>query len=77
MNATEITDSDFQKFREFFYGKTGIHFEKSKRYFVDKRLVERIERTGSGDFRRYLMKLRVCTHQTVMAHSNRRSQRSV
>ena len=38
-----ISDADFLKFREFFYRKTGIHFEESKRYFVDKRLIERIE----------------------------------
>ena len=37
-----ITESDFQKFAEFFYRKTGIHFDESKRYFVDKRLIERI-----------------------------------
>ncbi|MDR9096151.1 CheR family methyltransferase [Burkholderia multivorans] len=48
-----ITDEDFQKFREFFYRKTGILFEDSKRYFVDKRLVERIEATGHAHFRSY------------------------
>ena len=37
-----ITDADFRKFAEFFYRKTGIHFDESKRYFVDKRLIERI-----------------------------------
>jgi chemotaxis protein methyltransferase CheR len=58
LKATEITDDDFQKFREFFYRKTGINFETNKRYFVDKRLVERIEATQSGDFRSYFVKLR-------------------
>lgn len=53
-----ITGEDFQKFREFFYRKTGIHFEDSKRYFVDKRLVDRIEATGSGTFRSYFTLLR-------------------
>ncbi len=53
-----ITDADFQKFREFFYRKTGIQFEPSKRYFVDKRLVERIEATGTGSFRGYFTLLR-------------------
>ena len=37
-----ISEADFQKFAEFFHRKTGIHFEPAKRYFVDKRLVERI-----------------------------------
>ena len=58
MKDIVITDDDFQKFREFFYRKTGINFEPTKRYFVDKRLIDRIEATGSGDFRNYFIKLR-------------------
>jgi chemotaxis protein methyltransferase CheR len=53
-----LSDEDFQKFREFFYRKTGIQFEASKRYFVDKRLLERISETGSEDFRSYFTLLR-------------------
>lgn len=58
MADPSITDADFEKFREFFYRKTGIQFEPSKRYFVDKRLVERIEQTDSGCFRNYFTMLR-------------------
>jgi chemotaxis protein methyltransferase CheR len=53
-----ISEEDFLKFREFFYRKTGINFETSKRYFVDKRLVERIDATASGTFRAYFTHLR-------------------
>lgn len=53
-----ISQEDFTKFREFFYRKTGIQFEDSKRYFVDKRLVERIEATGAESFNDYFMGLR-------------------
>ena len=53
-----ITDADFIKFRDFFYRKTGIHFDEGKRYFVDKRLVDRIEATGASDFRAYFIALR-------------------
>lgn len=53
-----ITDADFQKFAEFFYRKTGIHFDEGKRYFVDKRLIERIDATGSESFRSYFVALR-------------------
>ena len=56
--APAISDGDFAKFRDFFYRKTGIHFDESKRYFVDKRLIERIEATGSRDFRQYFVNLR-------------------
>ncbi len=58
MAEIEITSADFEKFREFFYRKTGIQFEPSKRYFVDKRLVERIEATQTQNFRNYFTTLR-------------------
>jgi chemotaxis protein methyltransferase CheR len=54
----QISTEDFLKFKEFFYRRTGISFEASKRYFVDKRLIDRIEATGTGDFRGYFMFLR-------------------
>jgi chemotaxis protein methyltransferase CheR len=53
-----ITDGDFQKFGEFFYRKTGIHFDEGKRYFVDKRLIDRIEATGAESFRAWFVGLR-------------------
>lgn len=58
MGKVIISEEDFQKFREFFYRKVGIQFEATKRYFVDKRLIERIEATGAKDFREYFMMLR-------------------
>lgn len=54
----KISDVDFNKFREFFYRKTGIQFDDNKRYFVDKRLQDRVEATGSGSFREYFASLR-------------------
>ena len=53
-----ISEDDFLKFQEYFYRKTGIQFEHSKRYFVDKRLIERIEATGTDSFRSYFAMLR-------------------
>jgi len=55
---TTITDADFERFRDFFYRKTGIRFEDSKRYFVDKRLIERMSKTGHGSFRSYFTFMR-------------------
>jgi chemotaxis protein methyltransferase CheR len=57
----EISLEEFQKFREFFYRKTGIQFDDNKRYFVDKRLIERIEATQSESFRNYFTTLRFQT----------------
>ena len=53
MSDIVITGEDFLKFREFFYRKTGILFSESKRYFVDKRLSERITVSGHTNFREY------------------------
>ncbi|MBH1988180.1 MAG: protein-glutamate O-methyltransferase CheR [Burkholderiales bacterium] len=61
-----ITEADFEKFREFFYRKTGIQFDTTKRYFVDKRLIERIELTASENFRDYFVKLRFETDGAEM-----------
>jgi chemotaxis protein methyltransferase CheR len=58
MSKIIISEEDFLKFREYFYRKTGINFETTKRYFVDKRLIERIEATDSGDFRSYFIMMR-------------------
>ena len=53
MAEITISEKDFQMFHEFFYKKTGIKFEKTKRYFVDKRLIDRIRARGFADFRSY------------------------
>lgn len=58
MAALCIEKEEFLKFREFFYRKTGIQFDDAKRYFVDRRLVERVEATDSRNFRNYFMMLR-------------------
>lgn len=57
-NGILITDEDFEKFREYFYKKTGIMFDESKRYFVDRRLIERIKVTGHSNFKNYFIFLR-------------------
>jgi chemotaxis protein methyltransferase CheR len=66
--APEIGDADFQKFAEFFYRKTGIHFDEGKRYFVDKRLIERIQATGAENFRAWFVALRFETDGAELQH---------
>jgi chemotaxis protein methyltransferase CheR len=53
-----IAEPDFFKFQEYFYRKTGIFFDEGKRYFVDKRIVERMEATKAATFRDYFTTLR-------------------
>ena len=54
-----VSNADFETFREFFYKHTGMLFEESKRYYVDKRLIERMEATRSTTFRDYLAMARL------------------
>lgn len=66
LQRAAISDADFQKFREFFYRKTGIQFDDNKRYFVDKRLQDRIAQTRSNSFREYFANLRFSAAATEM-----------
>jgi len=68
MDTLTIKDEDFLKFREFFYRKTGISFDPGKRYFVDKRLMDRIIATNCGSFRDYFMMLRLQGLNEEMQH---------
>lgn len=56
-NKEVFTLDEFLKLRDFFYRKTGIFFEENKRYFVDKRVGERLAATKM-DFREYFTHLR-------------------
>jgi chemotaxis protein methyltransferase CheR len=62
MRDHQISDHEYTKFSEFFYRKTGIKFDNSKRYFVDKRIAERIKETDSENFRNYFTALRFQTN---------------
>lgn len=64
--VTGISQADFLRFRDFFYRKTGIYFEESKRYFVDKRLLQRINATGQATFRNYFTQLRFQASQAEL-----------
>ncbi|QHL89637.1 chemotaxis protein [Sphingomonas changnyeongensis] len=57
MGHPQVSDDDFERFRDYFHRETGIHFDASKRYFVDKRLVERVRETSSGSAKAYLARL--------------------
>jgi len=53
-----ISASEYQKFCEYFYRRTGISFGENKRYFVDKRLIDRIQKTGASGVDDYFEHLR-------------------
>ncbi|MGO9898208.1 MAG: CheR family methyltransferase [Solirubrobacteraceae bacterium] len=59
VGPAEVTTAEFDRFREFFYRRTGIQFQPSKRYFVDKRILASILQAGAPDFRSWFAQLRL------------------
>ncbi|ARE40329.1 Chemotaxis protein methyltransferase CheR [Rhodovulum sp. P5] len=59
-----LTEANYAAFEEFFYRKTGIAFDRSKRYFVRKRIARRMEATGHDRFRSYFSFMRLEPSQT-------------
>jgi chemotaxis protein methyltransferase CheR len=53
-----ISPEEVERFCDFLYRRTGLSFSESKRYFIDRRLEERIAATGSSSFQAYFSLLR-------------------
>ena len=56
--AVRISSEDVARFCDFLYRRTGMSFSGDKRYFIDRRLEERIAATGSPSFQAYFSLLR-------------------
>ena len=56
--TVHITPEEVQRFCEFLYRRTGMSLTEGKRYFIDRRLEDRIAATGSSSFRAYFSLLR-------------------
>ncbi|GID28661.1 CheR family methyltransferase [Paractinoplanes brasiliensis] len=54
-----LSGADFERFREYFYKRTGIQFTESKRYFVDKRIETCIKQGGFAGFNAWFSALRL------------------
>ncbi len=52
------TAEEFRRLCEFLYRRTGMAFTVARRYYVDRRLAERMEATGCDDFTAYFARLR-------------------
>jgi len=53
-----MTSEEYAKFCEFFYRKTGIQFQDNKKYYVERRVSDRIAKTNSESFRDYFTLVR-------------------
>jgi chemotaxis protein methyltransferase CheR len=53
MTDTPLTDDELNRFNDFLYRKTGIRMDEKKRYFSERRILERIRITRSAGFAGY------------------------
>ena len=53
-----LTEDEFRKLCEFLYRRTGMIFTEIKRYYVERRVVDRMTATKSGSFASYFARLR-------------------
>jgi chemotaxis protein methyltransferase CheR len=53
-----LTEDEFRRLCEYLYRRTGMVFTESKRYYVERRVLERMSATGSGSFASYFARLR-------------------
>ncbi|RYF92500.1 MAG: protein-glutamate O-methyltransferase CheR [Caulobacteraceae bacterium] len=53
-----LTPEELRRFCEFLYARTGMQFGESKRYYIERRLNDRLAATGALSFAGYLNQLR-------------------
>jgi chemotaxis protein methyltransferase CheR len=53
-----LTEDEFRRLCEFLYRRTGMVFTEAKRYYVERRVVERMVSTTSSSFASYFTRLR-------------------
>lgn len=61
-----LTPELYQRFIDLVYKKTGIMFEENKRYFVERRLTDRIEQLQIDSFRDYLFMLKYSNDESEL-----------
>lgn len=63
--AIPVSEEEIRRLCEFLYRRTGMLFDDNKRYFIDRRLADRIAATGARSFQAYFSLLRSDTAHEV------------
>lgn len=53
-----ITQEEYRRLCDYLYRRTGMTFNESRRYFVDRRVADRMAATGAASFASYFARLR-------------------
>ncbi|KQW66956.1 chemotaxis protein CheR [Phenylobacterium sp. Root77] len=56
--APILTAEELRSFSAFLYERTGMTFGETKRYYIERRLLDRVNRSGAGTVVAYLARLR-------------------
>ena len=59
-----LSPADLARFCEFLYGRTGLLYGESKRFYIERRLKERMTEVGISQFPAYMALLRSNTRET-------------
>jgi chemotaxis protein methyltransferase CheR len=57
-DAEPVTEEEYRRLSEFLYRRTGMVFAESKRYYVQRRVRDRMAATGATSFASYFARLR-------------------
>ena len=57
--ARRVTEEEFRRLCEFLYRRSGMVFTETKRYYVVRRINERMHATGATTFASYFARLRI------------------
>lgn len=57
-DTAAVTEEEFSRLSEFLYRRTGMVFTESKRYYVQRRVSDRMLATGATSFASYFARLR-------------------
>jgi chemotaxis protein methyltransferase CheR len=63
--GVHVTQDEVRRLCEFLYRRTGMLFDESKRYYIDRRISERIVATSSSSFQSYFALLRSDTRHEI------------
>lgn len=64
-SAPHLSDADFDRFRDWFYRRTGVRFADSKRYFIDKRIAACLAESEHDDFGAWFTAIRLGGDQAL------------
>jgi len=65
-----LTEDEFRRLCEYLYRRTGMVFTEAKRYYVERRVWERMAETGSPSFAGYFAHLRSDTRDEIQQFVN-------